>query len=207
MMRLTMLRGVAAAAAIGLLPLVGCERSANGPTSDEAKDGAVTGAGDSPGTESVKLEVASWDEVQQTIAGHKGKVVVLDLWNSTCEPCIKELPGLAKLHQEMGSDVACLTLNLDYIGLADEPPQTHRETATKILASKQVHCQNFLSSDSDEEIYKKVGAAAVPVVLVYDREGKLARRFDNEASEYGEEGFTYEQHIIPFVKDLAAKGS
>lgn len=197
--------GLLVAIAISVAACAGCERTANGPGS-EKKDGdaATSAAGGSKGTE---LQIASWEEVQKTVAAHQGKVVVLDLWNSTCEPCIKELPGLAKLHEEMGSDVACLTLNLDYIGLADEPPQTHRETAAKILASKQVHCQNFLSSDSDEEVYKKVGAAAVPVVLVYDREGKLARRFDNEASEYGEEGFTYEQHIIPFVKELAAKES
>jgi thiol-disulfide isomerase/thioredoxin len=204
--RATSLIVVLSLAAMSLL--AGCERAANGPGSEKKPGDAATDAGADPaGASDVTLQIASWDEVQQAVASHKGKVVVLDVWNSTCAPCIKELPGLARLHQEMAGDVACLTLNLDYIGIANEPPETNRETATKILRDKQVACQNFLSSDPDEQVYKEIGAASVPVVLVYDREGKLAKRFDNEANEYGKEGFSYEQHITPFVKELTAEGS
>jgi thiol-disulfide isomerase/thioredoxin len=191
-------------AMVGLLLLAGCEKPANGPASDPAPEKSASGKPAS----GVKLDIATWDEVQQYVAAQKGKVVVLDLWSSSCEPCIKELPGLVKLHQEYPEDVVCLTVNLDFIGLADEPPETHREAATKILAEKGATFQNYLSSTSDTDVYAKLDVAAVPVVYVYGRDGELAKRFDNEKDEYGKEGFTYQDHIAPLVKELvAAKGS
>ncbi|MEX2027476.1 MAG: TlpA disulfide reductase family protein [Pirellulaceae bacterium] len=191
-------------AIVGLLLLAGCEKPANGPGSDPAQKDAATNKAAS----AVKLDIAGWDEVQKYVAAQQGKVVVLDLWSSSCEPCIKELPGLVKLHQEHPEDVVCLTVNLDFIGLADEPPETHREAATKILTEKGATFQNYLSSTSDTDVYAKLEVAAVPVVYVYGRDGQLAKRFDNEKDEYGKEGFTYKDHIAPLVKELiAAKGS
>src|SRR5687768_1173751 len=40
----------------------------------------------------VKVEVASFAQVQSEVAKHKGKVVVVDYWSSWCPPCVKELP-------------------------------------------------------------------------------------------------------------------
>ena len=195
-----------AAALLALGTLLGCEEPANGPGSDPAQKTADDASTTSKqASEKTPLKVASWEEVQTAVASHKGKVVVLDLWSSSCAPCIKELPGLAKLHQQHAGDVVCLTLNLDYIGLADEPPQSHVETAGKILTDKGIKCQSFVSSTPDAEVYKQLNAAAVPIVLVYDREGKQARRFDNDTNAYGDEGFTYDQHITPLVKDLLAE--
>jgi hypothetical protein len=47
--------------------------------------------------------------------------------------------------------------------------------------------------------------ASIPAVYVYDRLGKLAKRFDNETGEFGEAGFTYEKHISPLVEQLLAR--
>lgn len=41
------------------------------------------------------------------------------------------------------------------------------------------------------------------MIQVYDRNGKLSKQFDNEKNEYGKDGFTYAQHIIPYVRQLA----
>ncbi len=196
---------VLAAALMGMGLLAGCEKPANGPGADPGqKEAAEDKAGGNAAAAPVKLDIASWDEVQKYVADHQGKVVVLDLWSSSCEPCVRELPGLVKLHREHPDDVVCLTVNLDYIGLADEPPETHREAAKKILTEKGATFQNFLSSTSDTDIYSKLEVAAVPVVYVYGRDGKLAKRFDNEKDEYGKEGFTYADHIEPLVKELVA---
>ena len=174
---------------------------------------SLTTAGDNSGGEAgsaeqggVTMEIASLEEVQRFVAEQKGKVVVLDLWSSSCTPCILELPGLAKLRKEHPGDVVTVTLNLDYYG--SEPPEKLREPATKILSEHGAAERNFLSSTKDEDIYKELKVAAVPVVYVYGRDGGVAKRFDNEKEEYGKEGFTYKDHIAPLVKELAAaKGS
>jgi hypothetical protein len=109
-----------------------------------------------------------------------------------------------KLHEEHPEEVVCVTVNLDYIGLADDPPENYRDAATKVLAERRATLQNFLSSTSDTDVYARLEVAAVPVVYVYGRDGKLAKRFDNEKDEYGKEGFTYADHIVPLVKELIA---
>ena len=40
-------------------------------------------------------------------------------------------------------------------------------------------------------------------VDVYDSQGQLEKMFEDDGS-YGDEGFTYEEHITPFVEQLAA---
>ena len=183
------------------LSLAGCDR--NGPSGGSS----LTTSGEKNGAiENVAIEVASLEEVQKFVAEQKGKVVVLDLWSSSCTPCIRELPGLAKLRQEHPGDVVTVSLNLDYYG--SETPEKLREPAAKILAEHGAAEKNFLSSTKDEDIYMELKIAAVPVVYVYGRDGEVAKRFDNEKEEYGKEGFTYKDHVSPLVKELAAaKGS
>jgi thiol-disulfide isomerase/thioredoxin len=191
---------------LALSILAGCEQPNSGPGASTTT-GPADKAANLESSAAVKLDIGSWDDAQKYVEAQQGKVVVLDLWSSSCEPCVKELPGLVKLHQEHAGDVVCLTVNLDYIGIADEPPETHRATATKILSEKGATFQNYLCNTADTDVYAKLEVAAVPVVYVYGRDGKLAKRFDNEKDEYGKEGFTYQDHIAPLVKELiAAKG-
>lgn len=45
---------------------------------------------------------------------YKGKVVVMDVWDTNCRPCIAEMPSLAKLeHSFEGQDVVFVSLSLD----------------------------------------------------------------------------------------------
>jgi thiol-disulfide isomerase/thioredoxin len=45
--------------------------------------------------------IGSWDDLQKIVKSHKGKVVVVDMWSTWCEPCKKELPELALLQKNM----------------------------------------------------------------------------------------------------------
>jgi hypothetical protein len=37
---------------------------------------------------------------------------------------------------------------------------------------------------------------------VFGRDGKIAKKFDNDNNEFGEEGFKYDKHIQPLVAKL-----
>ncbi|HUE74536.1 MAG TPA: TlpA disulfide reductase family protein [Pirellulaceae bacterium] len=185
---------------LGLTLLAGCEKPAYGPGSDPAQKEAATDKAAADAAAPVQLDIASWDDVQKYVAAQKGKVVVLDLWSTSCEPCVKELPRLVKLHQAYPHDVVCVSNSLDFYGLKEEPPESYRDQALEILTEKGATFQNYLCSDADTKVYEQVGANPVPIVLVYDRAGKLAKLFENE--------FTYERDVAPLVKELvAAKGS
>lgn len=148
----------------------------------------------------ISLKTASWEELQTEIQKHQGKVVVLDLWSTWCAPCVRELPHLIALQKQFPEQVVCISMNLNYDGL--DPPAEHAEEVLELLVKKEARILNFLSTTEDEQIYETIDLASIPVAYVYDQQGQLKKRFDNEASEFGEEGFTYENHIVPFVADM-----
>ncbi|MBE9602590.1 TlpA disulfide reductase family protein, partial [Pedobacter sp. MC2016-24] len=38
----------------------------------------------------------------------RGKLVILDFWNTHCAPCVKELPGMDSLQEEFGRKIAII---------------------------------------------------------------------------------------------------
>jgi peroxiredoxin len=73
---------------LGLLPTT-CQRSA----SDEAK---VSLNEPAPAFETKTLD---GDDV--SLADYRGKVVLLNVWATWCDPCVRELPELARMHEQL----------------------------------------------------------------------------------------------------------
>lgn len=153
-------------------------------------------AGQAPAAEAtaetaVKVQYAGYDGVQELIKSHAGKVVVMDCWSTWCEPCVKEFPGLVKLHEKYGADkVACISLCFDYEGLKNEKPQDYEEPVLKFLREQRAAFDNVIANETSEELYEKFGFPAVPAIFVYDRQGELAKRFENK--DVKAKPFTYE---------------
>ena len=148
------------------------------------------------------LEVASFAQVQDVIAKHKGKVVVVDYWSSWCNPCLKELPEFVQLHKELGDKIICMTVDVDFAGIVGEKPEDHHANVLGILTKNNALMKNFLSSDPDMTVFDKLRVASVPALHVFDKAGKLHHRFDNENGAYGEEGFSVLKHVKPVVAEL-----
>ena len=161
-----------------------------------------------PATESTEVttKVMDYSGIQMLIESYRGKVVVVDIWSTQCPPCIKELPGLVALDKAYSDeDVKCMTVSLDYGGIAGETPDQYQAadgSLMKILTGLGVTCDNIIAADDSEAMLKKLDLLAPPAVLVYGRDGKLAKRFDNEGEGVTEEtAFTYED-IKPLVAEL-----
>ena len=96
-----------------------------------------------------------------------------------------------------------MTMNVEFDG--DGTPESLHEDVEKTLVKLEAHFLSVISSDSNDALYEKLKLASIPAVLVYDQTGQLRQRFDNDTQEYGPEGFTYEEHIVPLVKSLLAE--
>ena len=153
----------------------------------------------------IKLEIATWEGIQKRIADHKGKVVVLDVWATSCLPCIKELPGLARLQQKHQENVVCMTVSLDYDDYEFKQPEDARESVMEVLKEKisDPRIENFISADQDATFYEKSHTDSVPIILIYDQSGQLHKQVDINAVG-GKREITYELDVIPVVEQLLA---
>jgi thiol-disulfide isomerase/thioredoxin len=169
------------------LVLVGCQRPAtsNAPA-DKPEAAEATTTADSPPPEAaadVSLAILSYDEIQQHIASHRGKVVVMDAWSTSCPPCLKDFHNLVELHKQYGPEqVACISLSFDFEGGRDAKPEDVAEPVLKFLVSQQATFDNVLSSEDSDSLYKKFELNSVPAIFVYDRSGQLRERFEKEGA-------------------------
>lgn len=162
----------------------------------------VTNAAASPAFK-LQLQMADWQFMTKEVARHKGKVVVLDLWSTSCLPCMKEYPKLVELQKKYPKQVVCLALNLDYAGIKSKPPEFYRPRIERFLSAVKPEFKNFICTTEANEFFDSIKLGSIPAVLVYGTDGKLAQRFDDKMLEPGEEEpFSYEKDINPFVKKL-----
>jgi len=149
----------------------------------------------------IKLTAGTWSKLETVIAD-SGKICVVDIWSLSCEPCLKEFPGLVRLHRELGDKVTCISLNVDYDGRKTKPAETYRSRVEAFLQSSDASFGNYLCETPNEELFSKLKIASIPAVLVYDASGKLVRTFTDTGKDLG---FGYNEDIMPFVKSLVAE--
>ncbi len=167
------------------------------PTTTEATPTETSITTTSAEVSEVALRVSTFDELQATIAKHRGKIVVCDFWSTSCEPCVREFPQLLKLSQKYPSDqVVCISASLDFDGLS--PLETYKAPVLEFLKEKQAKIDNVLFSEEDTVINEKAKIASIPVVMIYGPDGSRLKTFDESS---GKE-FTYEADINPFVANL-----
>jgi thiol-disulfide isomerase/thioredoxin len=186
----------------------GDNSTTNGTGDDATSDDAI--GDDSQADDAKTFEkdgtsavVATWKETQEYVGKQKGKVVVLDAWSTSCAPCMTEYPHLVALHKKYPERVACVSFNLNYYGVS--PPESDSGKILDFLAKQKSALHNVISSTPDEDFYKTVDLGSIPAVFVYGPDGKLKKRFDNDSLEFGEDGFTYEKHIIPLIEELLSE--
>ena len=196
----------------------------------DLKTGASTAAGDAPGTmqlpeveipaqqpsaesaspglelpdvpikkETAAVDYASWEEIEK-FATSRRRITVVDLWSTVCAPCVKEFPGLVKLHAEHGNAIQCISVSVDYDGRKSRPPESYEETVSGFLTSQGATFPNYISRTPSDEVLETLDVVSIPAVLIFDAEGNLVKRFI-DADETA--GFSYEKDIIPFVTKLA----
>jgi len=116
------------------------------------------------------------------IAAHRGKIVVLDCWSTSCPPCVREFPRLVALADKHPRDVVCMSLSFDYEGIgtpADVVPKVR--TFLEAVGARRV--VNLLGSEESDALAAKLDLVGVPAVFVYGRDGTLLERFDEDSAK------------------------
>lgn len=151
----------------------------------------------------VLLTDGTWKDVESVIEKHKGKVVIVDIWSTSCLPCMTEFPHLVALQKTHGEKLICISFNVDYVGIKSKPASFYRERVEKFLTKEKAALVNILSTTESDKVFQTLELSSIPAVYVFGTDGKLAKRFDDSLIEDGkEEAFTYKEDINPFVEDL-----
>ena len=143
--------------------------------------------------DTIELRVLEQKGIEMLVESHRGKVVVLDYWSTSCPPCLVEFPNLVALDEKYTDDkLVCISVSLDYLGLKRKGPEAYKPEIMPYLEQFKAKFDNIIAAEDTDTMLEKLKLGSPPAVFVYSADGKLAQRFDNATPSSGdEEGFTY----------------
>ncbi|MDX2646102.1 TlpA disulfide reductase family protein [Streptomyces sp. PA03-1a] len=179
------LRGAAALAGAAAFALAVTACSTSTASSDGTGPGTnyVGGTGEistvKPGHRVAAPELSgkSVEGAPLSLADHKGKVVVLNIWGSWCPPCRAEAPHLAKVAKETEAQ------GVQFIGINTRDLQTAQAKAFE--KEFAIPFPSFYDPSGDLVLRFPKGSVnpqAIPSTLIIDRQGKIAVRALKELS-------------------------
>jgi len=101
----------------------------------------------------------------------RGKLVLVNLWATWCEPCLREMPSLERLQSRLGERIAVLAVSEDRGGNKTVEPFIAK------LGLKSVK----IYIDPKSEVGHAFGARGLPTSFLIDREGKVLGRVEGAA--------------------------
>lgn len=107
------------------------------------------------------FELADLEGQPVKLTDYRGRVLFLNFWQTTCEPCIRELPALAEFAAQQGaSGAAVLTINFE-------------ETAQQVRDFLAKHDIPVLPVvlDPTSSVRRLYGVVAIPRTFVIDAAG------------------------------------
>ncbi len=178
--------GLTSRIAVALLPIaIGCTpadapRLAGGdhvaaPPAGEV--GNASHAQEVAGKGAVTLRTIGEDELAEAIAGHRGKVVLVDFWATWCLSCTELFPHTVALHDRFADD-GLVVLSVSF----DDP-----ESQSAVLGFLKKHgatFDNFISRyGAGVESAERFGLpGGLPQVVLFDRQGERAAVFPEPRS-------------------------
>jgi cytochrome c biogenesis protein CcmG/thiol:disulfide interchange protein DsbE len=114
-----------------------------------------------PGTEPPALRARTVDGRPVSLAGLRGRVVLLNFWASWCLECRPEMPALEHLHRELAAQ------GLTVMGI------NAREGAAAVRAyARELGLTFALVLDPDGDVGRAYGVIGIPTTFLIGRDGR-----------------------------------
>lgn len=97
----------------------------------------------------------------QRLSDYKGKVVLINIWATWCEPCRNEMPKLDQLYRDKQAQGFVI------LGMSDEGAATQRKFLTEVPVTYPL----ILGNEQIPKLYREI--AQYPALFLIDRQGRL----------------------------------
>lgn len=134
-----------------MTPLVSCSKKTQDPNSTKnySSENSVSKDSKDESTNNSKNSTSAFntltlngDEIDDSIFKDH-PITMINIWATFCDPCIKEMPELEKLYQELKKE------NVNLIGIiADTPDSDNEDLARTIIKEKGVTFQNIIPDEN-----------------------------------------------------------
>ncbi len=129
------------------------------------------------GAQVPEVQRVSPAEFSATLAGLRGKVVMLNVWATWCGPCLKEVPDLLAVEAELRAD------GLVLLGLAVDDAAD----AAQVVSFRQRYFPAFRTLQRDESASDALVSVVdtawneiVPTTYLIGRDGRVLRRIQGK---------------------------
>ena len=107
------------------------------------------------------VELQTMDGQAKSSESLIGTPLIINFWYSTCEPCRREMPVLAKAHEIYGSTISFLGLNMN------DSPEVAKQFAEKYNVNYEI------AFDPSGAFISSLGIATAPTTLFISQDGTI----------------------------------
>jgi peroxiredoxin len=116
-----------------------------------------------------------------SVAGFQGQVLMINIWATWCAPCQSEMPGLQRLADRFADS------GLRVVGVSIDAPGS--EGAVRRFVEE--HGIRFtIARDPGQRVTQAFRTIGVPETFLFDRRGRLVKRWIGEFDPTGEAAVT-----------------
>ncbi|MEJ2647569.1 MAG: TlpA disulfide reductase family protein [Sedimentisphaerales bacterium] len=141
------------------------------------------------------LEFTSFTGEQVSLAGLKGKVVLIDFWAAWCGPCVRAMPDVIETYKEYHDK------GFEIIGISLDRDKSQFENYIK--ANKITWQQYYDGLYWSNKIARRFNIRAIPHIVIVDKDGSVAFNTDYDLDKEPLRG----QELKNFIAKLCAAPS
>lgn len=113
------------------------------------------------------FELLNMDEEKRKLSDYRGKVVLLNFWATWCPPCIREMPSMERLHQQINAD----DFSVIAINQMEDSDQVFAFTG-----QLEVDPTFEILFDSRSEVSQVYAVRGLPTTYLIDKQGNIRYR-------------------------------